>query len=314
MSGTTRRAGFIGLGRMGEPMARNLLRAGVALTVWNRSSAAAERLGAAGASVEHSAGAVLRSNSVTFLMLANEAAMDQALGRGTAEFQGNVARTLVVQLGTTSPEFSRRLEADIKRHGGRYVEAPVSGSRKPAEDGALVGMLAGDTDAVETVRELCPAMCREVFACGPVPNALLTKLSVNVFLITMVTGLIEASHFASRHRLDPALFRAVLDAGPMASSVSRLKLEKLTDGDYSAQASIDDVLMNSNLIMDAARSGGAASPLMERCRSLFSEAATLGVGALDMVAVVRALDARADGASAPPASHLSQPAPNEDHP
>jgi hypothetical protein len=79
---------------------------------------------------------------------------------------------------TTSPAYSRELEADIRSVGGYYVEAPVSGSRKPAEASQLVAMLAGDADATANARPLLTPMCRETMICGPVPNALLMKLSV----------------------------------------------------------------------------------------------------------------------------------------
>ena len=98
--------------------------------------------------------------------------------------------------------------------GGRYVEAPVSGSRKPAEAGQLVAMLAGEPEDVASVRSLLAPMCRDAIACGPVPNALFMKLAVNLFMTAMVTGLAEAAHFAERHGLDLAQLVAVLDAGP----------------------------------------------------------------------------------------------------
>src|SRR3546814_9904121 len=101
-------------------------------------------------------------------------------------------------------------------------------------------MLAGESAAIEAVRPLLRPMCRETVVCGPVPTALLMKLSVNLFLITMVTGLAEAVHFADRHGLDMQRFLAVLDAGPMASSVSRAKGLKLVARDFAVQATISD--------------------------------------------------------------------------
>ena len=84
-------------------------------------------------------------------------------------------------------------------------------------------MLAGDADAIADVRPLLTPMCRETMICGPVPNALLMKLSVNLFLISLVTGLAEAVHFADRHGLNLNQLVAVLNSGPMASDVSRMK-------------------------------------------------------------------------------------------
>jgi 3-hydroxyisobutyrate dehydrogenase len=146
------------------------------------------------------------------------------------------------------------------------------------------------------VRPLLAPLCRQTILCGAVPNALLMKLSVNLFLITLVTGLAEAMHFAGRHGLDLEQFQAVLEAGPMASSVSRLKARKLAEGDFTVQSSIQDVLRNNRMVADAARAAGLASPLLDVCHALFGETAALGLGQSDMAAVLRAIEARTDAA------------------
>ncbi|MEV5348769.1 NAD(P)-dependent oxidoreductase [Streptomyces achromogenes] len=284
--------GFIGLGVMGRPMALRLARAGTPLVVWNRTPDRAEPLRAAGAEVAADAAEVFARAGVVLLMLADEAAVDAVLGRGTPELAARVAGRTVVHMGTTAPEYSRALEADIRAAGGRYAEAPVSGSRVPAEQGQLVAMLAGEEDAVAAVRPLLAPMCRETFGCGAVPGALLMKLSVNLFLITQVTGLAEAFHFAERQGLDRRLFLEVLDAGPMASAVSRMKAPKLRERDFAVQAAALDVLKNNRLIADAARAAHLASPLLDVCHALFRETVARGHGGEDMVAVLRAIEAR----------------------
>jgi 3-hydroxyisobutyrate dehydrogenase len=248
--------GFLGLGVMGEPMALVLDRAGAVL-----------------------------------MMLANGEVIDAVLGRGTPAF-GAVAGRLLVHMGTTPPEYSRGLAADVAAAGGRYVEAPVSGSRKPAEAGQLVAMLAGEPADVAEVRPLLGPMIRDAVECGPVPQALLMKLAVNLYLISMVTGLAEAYHFAERQGLDLGRLTAVLDAGPMASDVSRMKAAKLLGRDFAVQASARDVLYNNQVIADAARQAGIASPVLDACHALFEETVALGHGAEDMAAVVKALEAR----------------------
>ncbi|WP_020421937.1 NAD(P)-dependent oxidoreductase [Amycolatopsis sp. ATCC 39116] len=284
--------GFLGLGTMGTPMALNLVRAGTPLVVWNRTAAKAEVLRAAGAAVAGSAAEVCRRADVVFLMLADGAAVDAVLGRGGSGFAANVGGRIVVHMGTTSPEYSRGLAADVAAAGGRYVEAPVSGSRKPAEAGQLVAMLAGEPGAVAEVGPLLAPVCRQVVECGPVPGALLMKLAVNLYLITMVTGLAEATHFAERQGLDLARFVEVLNAGPMASDVSRVKVAKLVARDFGVQAAIADVLKNNQLVAEAARGAGLASPLLDVCHELYGETLRLGHGAEDMAAVVHAIEQR----------------------
>lgn len=286
--------GFVGLGVMGQPMALNLARAGTPLVVWNRTPARVGPLRAAGAEVAANPAEVFHRAEIVILMLADENAIDEVLGRGTPDFPGRVAGHTVVHMGTTSAEYSGSLQDDIRAAGGRYVEAPVSGSRVPAEQGELVGMLAGDDDAVTGVRSLLAPMCHEMFDCGAVPGALLMKFSANLFLITMVTGLSEAFHFAERHGLDQRLLRDVLGAGPMASAVSRVKAPKLVARDFTVQAATADVLKNNRLIAEAARKAGLASPLLDVCHTLYGETVERGHGGEDMVAVLRALEARTD--------------------
>jgi 3-hydroxyisobutyrate dehydrogenase len=275
-------------------MALTLVNAGTRLLVWNRTRAKAEILAMAGADVAGEAADVFAHSTTVFLMLVDGGAIDTVLDRGGTTFAARVTGRTVVHMGTTSPAYSRQLEADIRSVGGYYVEAPVSGSRKPAEAGELVAMLAGDAGAIANVRPLLTPMCRETMTCGPVPNALLMKLSVNLFLISLVTGLAEAVHFADRHGLNLHQLVAVLDAGPMANDVSREKAPKLVARDFAVQATISNVLENNRLIAEAAREAGVASPLLDVCHALYGETRALGFGDADMVAVLKALEARSD--------------------
>ncbi|WP_234028040.1 NAD(P)-dependent oxidoreductase [Pseudonocardia dioxanivorans] len=293
--------GFVGLGLMGTPMALRLARAGTPLVVWNRTPARAAPLRAAGATVAADPAEVFARCPVVLLMLSDGDAVDAALGRGTPAFATMVRDRLVVVLGTTSPEYSRALGDDVRAAGGRHVEAPVSGSRVPAEQGALVAMVAGADDDRARVRPLLAPMCREVVDCGPVPAAQLTKLAVNLFLITMVTGLAEALHFARRHDLDLDTVVRVLDSGPMASDVSRIKAAKIVRDDLAPQAAAADVLGICRLVGDAARGAGIAAPLLDATAALFAETVAAGRGGDDMAAVVHAIagrSARRAGASA----------------
>ncbi|WP_175761832.1 NAD(P)-dependent oxidoreductase [Burkholderia anthina] len=286
--------GFIGLGVMGTPMALNLARAGTPLIVWSRSRGSDDALHDAGAQVVEQVDDVFGACSTVLLMLANDAAIDTVLARGTPDFAARVGGHTIVNMGTNSPEYSRALADEIAAASGRYVESPVSGSRKPAEAGQLVVMLAGAPEDVDAIRPLVKPLCRDSFVCGDVPAALTMKLAVNLFLITMVTGLTEATHFAQRHGIDLARFADVLNAGPMASDVSRVKLGKLVASDFDVQAAITDVLKNARLVAESARSIGIASPLLDICHALYGETEQAGYGSSDMVAVIHAIEQRSD--------------------
>ncbi|MFC4729253.1 NAD(P)-dependent oxidoreductase [Coralloluteibacterium thermophilus] len=293
MSGTARPVGFIGLGRMGAPMAGNLLRAGHDLLVWNRTRARAEALAEAGANVADTVADVFARCGTVILMLSDADAVDAVVGRGSAAFDARVRGRLLLNMGTFAPDQSAALARDVEAAGGGYVEAPVSGSRRPAEEGRLLAMTAGAPEAVARVGPLLRAMCRETYHCGPVPAALTMKLAVNTYLITSVTGLAEAFRFARGHGLDPALLGRILDDGPMASEVSRGKVAKLVARDYDAHAAVADVLKNNRLIAEAAVRRDLRLPLLEACLLLFSRAERLGYGGDDMAAVVEALEGAA---------------------
>ncbi|HTH75363.1 MAG TPA: NAD(P)-dependent oxidoreductase [Trinickia sp.] len=287
--------GFIGLGAMGEPMALNLTKAGVPLVVWNRSGDKRAVLARAGARVADNAAQVFERCEIVLLMLANAEAIDFVLARGEPAFRQRVRGHTIVHMGTTAPGYSLGLEQAVLAAGGRYVEAPVSGSRKPAEAAQLVAMLAGERGAVDSVAPLVAAMCKQTEYCGDVPGALTMKLAVNLFLITMVTGLAEAAHFARKQGLDLGRFVAIVDAGPMASDVSRVKASKLLHENFDVQASIENVLDNNRLVAEAARAAGIASPLLDACHALYRETRELGFGGADMAAVVKAIEQRTAG-------------------
>ena len=286
------KVGFLGVGVMGQPMCMNLVEGGVDLTVWNRTPARCDGVASKGARVADSPADLFASNPIVVMMLIDEAAMDAVLERGTDRFGTLVSGRIVVHMGTTSAEYSRRLAVDVEAAGGRYVEAPVSGSRKPAEDGQLVAMVAGDPAAIAELRPMLDHMCRSVVECGAPPNATLMKLAVNLFLITMVTGLAESFHFAPNNDLDLAILERVLDQGPMASAVSRIKAAKLVSSDLAVQASIADVLKNNRLIAEAARSAKVKTALLDDCLSLYEATLEAGHAKDDMIAVIKSMEAR----------------------
>jgi 3-hydroxyisobutyrate dehydrogenase len=286
--------GFIGLGVMGQPMALNLVHARTSLVVWNRSPDKCEALRAAGAKVVTRPADVFIYAQIVIVMLFDSAVIDSVLGRGTPDFVTMVAGHTIINTSSTSPAYSRGLEADVRAAGGRYVEAPVSGSKVPAETGQLVAMLAGEQAIVEEVGPLLQPMCREAIFCGPVGNALLMKLSVNLFLMVLVAGLAEAVHFADRQGLNLMHLQAVLDAGPMASSVSRLKIAKMISRDFTVQAGISDAWNSTRLIAEAASNANIWYGLLDLSQNLYGEAAALCHEELDMAAVLRAIEVRTD--------------------
>lgn len=281
--------GFIGLGVMGTPMAGHLARAGHAVLGWSRSGRNHEAARTAGVQPITRRQDVFDACGTILLMLANDEAIDSVLDRNTPTFPARVKGRLVINMGTSSATYSQALGEQIRAAGGRYVEAPVSGSRVQAEAAQLVIMLAGDAADVAEASHLLSPLGRQCVACGQVPAALRMKLAVNLYLITLVTALGEAVHFAEVHGIALERFAEVLNAGPMASEVSRIKLDKMIREDFAVQASITDVLKNSGLVAGAAHEAGMQAPLIDASDALFARAQRMGLGGLDMAAVLQAI-------------------------
>jgi 3-hydroxyisobutyrate dehydrogenase len=198
----------------------------------------------------------------------------------------------LINMATVSPGYSVALAKEVAAAGGQYVEAPVSGSRKPAEAGELIGMLAGDTSALPRVADLLKPMCRETVVCGSIPSALWMKLAVNLYMIIMITGLAEAVNLAGHRGLDIPAMARILQLGPMSSSLLKTKLQKLIAGDQTPQATIHNVLDNVHLISAMTRDTGVSAPLLDVCHELYSETNAGALCSADMIAVLHTFNSR----------------------
>ena len=288
----TEKIGFIGTGAMGEPMALNLLQSGIPLTVWNRTESKCIPLQKAGAEVASSLNDLFRKTQTIIVMLFNSEAIDNTLERGTPQFSDWMNGKLLINMGTTQPHYSESLCLDVERAGGNYIECPVSGSKRQAESRELVAMMAGKDNLFPSIMPLIEAMCKSVVPCGNIPDALNMKIAVNLYLLNMVTGLAEAYHFAEEKQLDTEKFVQVLNASPMASAVSKIKLDKILTRDFSKQAAIIDVLAVANLIKEGLDETGLESPLARTSQALYQEAVNMGYGELDMIGIIELLRAK----------------------
>lgn len=270
-------------------MALRLLRAGHGMQVWNRTAAKTTALIAAGAQAAADPPEMLAACPVVFLMLADGAATDTVLGRGTPAFAA-VRGRLVINCATVSPEYSRGLERDVRAAGGRFVEAPVSGSRKPAEAGTLVAMLAGDPGAVAEAAPLFAPLAKQAVDCGPVPNGILTKLATNILLVNSVAALAEMMRFADVHGLDRARVAEVVSHSQLGSDNIRIRSAKLAQRDFTAHSAIKNVLESLSHTGEAAATAGCTLPLTERTLQLLHDTMRLGHADDDMIALLHAIE------------------------
>lgn len=285
---TAPRIGFAGLGKMGLAMLSRLAAAQPGVAAWNRSPGPLRAAQQWGAHPTASFAALVDACDTILCAFANARVLDNLLQRDGVHLGVDVAGKTIIQLGTTAPESSAAMAAAVDHMGGRYIEAPVSGSRIPAEQGRLVAMVgARDVADFQCAEAILPIFAHHLVRCGAPPRAMQMKLAVNCYLVAMAGALAEAWHLAQSLGLDGEILRAVLNAGPMASDFSRGKLDKLRAHDWSAQASIKDVLMNADLVLGMARGAGIDLPIAAACRALLASAQQRGAGDADMIAMLQ---------------------------
>jgi len=286
---TGMRVGLAGIGTMGLPIARRLLAGKIDLGAWNRSPAPLAALAGEGARAFGTFDELLGEHDIVLLMLFDESAADAVLRRDGERVGVDVAGKLIVQMGTTSLDHSRTLQRAITAQGGRYVEAPLSGSRIPAERGELVAMIAGAANDKAGLVPVLGHFTTRIVDCGEVPQALAMKLASNLLLGPVMVGLVDATAFARRAGLDLHLFADVILGGQMASPIVAAKLPKLLADDHSPHAAIGNVILSAGTALDAARSLGLDQTLLGACLDRFIAAADAGLAEEDVTAMEKLL-------------------------
>ncbi|VTT60899.1 unnamed protein product [Fusarium fujikuroi] len=272
------RIGFLGLGTMGTPMALNLRRQ-FPVTVWNRNTAKCTPLVEAGAKAAKTPSAVVEKSDVIFTMLFDDKAIQSMIE--------NEPNDKFMKAIRVSVDFSHKLAQQVQNAGGQFVEMPVSGSKVPAEEGKLVGMMAGDPQVAEQIRAVVEPITTAAIYCGPIGSGLKAKYSINLFLISVTTGLAESVNLARAQGLDLEAFGQVLNSSPLASAYSKMKMAKILDGDWTPQAAIKDCYNSTELIKSAAQSVQVQTPSIQVCNSLYREAHENGLGEEDMMAIYK---------------------------
>jgi len=195
---------FLGLGNMGTPMARRLLRAGHDVTVWNRTQEKAELLGGEGAKVSGSAGDAAKQAEVVITMLADDHAVEAAVLHSGGVMDNLPRGATHVSSSTISVELSRRLAEEHGKRGQHYVAAPVFGRPNAAEAGKLFVAAAGDKAALDGVMPVLEAMGQRVFVMGKKPEmANVVKVSGNFLIAAVIESLAEAIALARKYGIDP---------------------------------------------------------------------------------------------------------------
>jgi 2-hydroxy-3-oxopropionate reductase len=282
--------GFIGLGIMGRPMARNLLKAGYPLVVHNRSRTAVEELAGAGAKTATSPREVAGQCDVLITMLPNSPDVELvALGKDGI-IEGARRGLLFVDMSTISPLVSQEVGKALEAKGVKMLDAPVSGGEKGAIDGTLSIMVGGDKAVFDQVLPIFQAMGKTITHLGPLGFGGFTKLANQIIVAVNLTALAEALTLAKKAGLDRELTLKALAGGLAGSKCLEQKSANYIAGSYKPGFKIDLHFKDLGLIMEAAHALGVPVPATAMVQELFNALRVKGRGGLDHSAVITLLE------------------------
>ncbi|HSK99889.1 MAG TPA: NAD(P)-dependent oxidoreductase [Rubrobacteraceae bacterium] len=280
----------LGTGIMGAAMARNLLAAGMGVRAWNRTRERAERLAGDGATVTVSPAEAAEGADFLITMLSDAAAVEGAVEEGVlpALAEGGVW----LQTSTVGVEGNARLEEMASGHGVAYVDAPVLGTRQPAEGGQLIVLASGPEEVRERCAPLFDAVGSRTVWLGEAGAGTRLKLVVNNWIIGLVGVLAETVAFANSVGVDPARFLEVIEGGPLGLPYARIKGQMMIEAEFPTNFSLDLARKDAGLVLDAADAQALRLAITEAVSSRFDEAIETGHGGEDLAAVYNAVAPR----------------------
>eukprot|EP01024_Parvocaulis_polyphysoides_P039102 TRINITY_DN3530_c0_g1_i1.p1 TRINITY_DN3530_c0_g1~~TRINITY_DN3530_c0_g1_i1.p1 ORF type:complete len:334 (-),score=60.49 TRINITY_DN3530_c0_g1_i1:242-1159(-) len=281
--------GFVGIGIMGNAMAANLLKAGYEVNVWNRSADKCQALKEAGAKVCSSAKEVAQSSDITFGMLADpEAALmvataTEGVAAGMSPTKG------YVDVSTVDSACSQKIAEAVRSTGAQFLEAPVSGSKGPAEQGTLIFLGAGDKQLFEACASPLDVMGKASFYLGEVGAGANMKLVVNMIMGTWMASLSEGLVLAQQAGLKQEDLVEVLGLGAMANGLIKLKGPAMVERNYPTAFPLKHQQKDIRLALGLGEQTNTPLPVTAASNQLFLQAKALGQADADFSAVLESV-------------------------
>jgi len=282
--------GFLGLGIMGGAMAANILRAGYPLMVYNRTAAKSEALAQMGAGVASNPRHLAQATEVIIAMVTGPEALNALLWGPEGAAGAFNAKKVFINMSSVSPRFTRELAERLAPTGVTVIDAPVSGTKKPAEDGTLAILAAGREEAVTGLEPLFLTMGKKVIYCGPLGQGSMMKMFINLLLGVMMAGFAECLNFGRLGGLD---FEAMLDtvsSGAMNTPMFQVKAGNLRDKNYPAAFPFKHLAKDAKFVVDTAYETGAPVPLGQMLLHLYRLGVAQGWGDEDISAIARVME------------------------
>ena len=276
----------LGTGIMGAAMARNLLSNDMEVRAWNRSREKAEPLKEDGAEVVDSPADAARGADFLLTMLADADAIEDAVSDGALPALAEDGVWL--QMSTVGEGGNERLLGLAADHGVAYVDAPVLGTKQPAEQGQLVVLASGPEEVRERSEQVFGALGSKTVWLGEAGEGSRLKLVVNNWIVGILGVLAETVAFANTIGVDPAKFLETIEGGPLGLPYAQIKGNMMIEEDFPTSFSANLARKDAGLVLDAAEAHDQRMRITESVAARFDEAIRAGHGEEDMAAVYRA--------------------------
>ena len=286
--------GFIGLGLMGRPMARNLHAAGARLVGHNRSRAPMDELAREGMEAAESPREVGERAPVVILMVSDTPAVESVLSGADGLLAGLAPGGLVIDMGTTAVSATRAFAERVRARGADYVDAPVSGGQVGAEAGTLSIMAGGREEALARARPIFEVLGARLTHVGEVGAGQVAKTANQIIVALTIGAVAEALTLARRAGVDPARVREALAGGFASSRILELHGRRMVEGDFApggrATTQLKDLVQAAELAAEL----GLELPATALSRRLYERMVAAGWGDLDHSALVKVIDEGAE--------------------
>ncbi|GAC1355482.1 MAG: 2-hydroxy-3-oxopropionate reductase [Ktedonobacteraceae bacterium] len=264
------RIGFIGLGIMGKPMVRNLLKAGYTLTVFNRSKKAVEELVSVGVTAADSPHAVAMHSEIVITMLPNGPDVEAVVLGNEGVLQGAHEGLLVIDMSTISPTIAISLHTEAQRHNVYFLDAPVSGGEIGAVEGTLSIMVGGDANTFERARPVLQAMGKTVTYCGASGAGQIVKACNQLVVALIIEAISEALVFGSKAGVQPEIILHVLGGGLAQNRVMDLRGQDMIQHHFEPGGKAKFHRKDLGIVLEMARKHGVALPMTALVDQLFT--------------------------------------------
>lgn len=281
--------GFIGLGIMGGGMAENLIKSGFEMIVHNRSKDKATALIEQGAKWADSPKEVAEQADIVFTMLANPQVVEDLALKENGFLNHLAEGKLWVDCSTVDPSFTRRMADESAKRGVRFLDAPVTGSRVPAQQGQLTFLVGGHEEDLNEIKPMLEAMGKEISHQGGIGQGSSMKVIVNLMLAQSMAAFAEAVSLGEALGLEKERVVATLLNGPTTAPFLKGKKEKVLSQDFSADFPLEHMQKDLQLVSNAAFERNIALPIANVTKEVYMLAKQRGYGKQDFSAVYQLL-------------------------